>query len=65
MSAKRVAAHVLEHPVGHQGAQVWVAGAQVKVEKPVVVEVAEVAAHGGEDEVQAGFLGLVLEPLVP
>ena len=58
-----LAADVLEHPVGDQRAQVGVAGAQVEVEEAVVVEVAEVAPHGGEDHVQAGFLGLVLEAL--
>ena len=61
MSANRSAVDVLEHAVGDQEAQVGVAGAQVDVEEAVVVEVAEVASHGGEDQVQAGFLGLVLE----
>ena len=58
-----LAADVLEHAVGDQRAQVGVAGAQVEVEEAVVVEVAEVAPHRGEDQVQAGLLGLVLEAL--
>ena len=63
ISANRLPADVLEHAVGDQRGQVRVAGAQVQVEPAVVVEVAEVAAHGGEDHVQAGFLGHVLEAL--
>ena len=56
-----LAADILEHAVGDQRAQVGVAGAEVQVEKTVVVEVAEIASHGLEDHVQTGFFGLVLE----
>ena len=58
-----LAADVLEHAVGDQRGQARLAGAQVHVEEAVVVEVAEVAPHRGEDHVQAGFLGHVLEAL--
>ncbi len=61
ISANRAPADVLEHAVGDQGGEARVAGAQVEVEEAVVVEVAEVAPHGGEDQVQPGFLGPVLE----
>ena len=63
MSANRLAADVLEHPVGDQRGQARVAGAEVEVEPAVVVEVGEVAAHRGEDHVEAGFRGHVLECL--
>ena len=36
---------------------------RVHVQEAVVVEVAEVAPHRGEDHVEAGFLGHVLEAL--
>ena len=61
MSAKRVPPDVLEHPVRHERAQVRIAGPEIEVEEAVVVEVGEVAAHRGEDQVEAGLLRLVLE----
>ena len=57
------AGDVLEHAIGDERGQVRVAGAQVEVEEAVVVEVAEVAPHRGEDHVQPGLLGHVLEAL--
>ncbi len=50
-----LAAHVLEHPVGDEARQVGIAGAQVHVQEAVVVEIAEIAAHGREDHVQTGL----------
>ena len=55
-SWKRVPAVVAEHPVGHQRAEVGVAGAEVEVEPAVVVEVAEVEAHAGMTLSEAGRL---------
>ena len=39
------------------------AGPQVEVEEAIVVEVGEIASHRGEDQVEAGVLGHVLESL--
>ncbi len=51
--------------LGTRVLDVGVARSQVEVEPAVVVEVAEVAPHRGEDQVQAGFLGLILELAAP
>ena len=57
ISAKRWPPTFLNMRLGTSDGQVGVAGGQVEVEIAVVVEVGEVAAHGGEDLVHAGFLG--------
>ena len=65
ISAKRLPATFLNMRLGTSVARCRVAGAQVDVEEAVVVEVAEVAAHRGEDQVEPGLLGHVSKPLAP
>src|SRR5207247_4410494 len=60
---KTLAANIFEHAVGDQHVNAGVAGAQVEVEIAVVVEVGEVAAHGGEDPVHPRLCANVLEAL--
>ena len=63
MSAKRWPSTFLNMRLGTRVLKSGVPGTQIEVEEAVVVEVAEVASHRGENQVQAGFLGLVLESL--
>ena len=63
ISAKRPPADILEHAVGNQGGDVRLARSQIHVEETVVVEIGEIASHRGEDQVQTGRFGHILEVL--
>ena len=60
--AEALAGHIPEQAIGDKGLQGGVSGAQVKVQVAVIVEVAEVRAHGGKVQVEPGLAGHVLEP---
>lgn len=49
------AGDVFEHSIRHQCSQIGVAGTEVHIQKTVVVDVAKVAAHRGENQIQSGI----------
>src|SRR5262245_25446726 len=51
------AVRVAEHAIGNESSEIWIASTQVKIEKAVIVQIAEVGTHCMEDFVQVGFLG--------
>ena len=55
---------ISQHDVGHQGMELRIASRQVNVEPAVVVDVAEVGAHGKADAVEASAFGHIAEAAI-
>src|SRR5688500_620081 len=49
---KKLAAGISGHAIGNQGAEVWIAGAAVKVEPSIISKLSIVVAHGVADAVE-------------
>jgi len=58
------AAVVAEHAIGNEGGVIGVAGANIEIEPAVVIEIAEIAAHGVKDLVEADLFGDIGEGAV-
>src|SRR5439155_24598640 len=54
-----------EQHVWNQGAIRRTAGSQIKVEKPVIIDVAKISPHGHEDPSQAYLFGDIMEGTLP
>ena len=52
---------VSEHPVGNERRKIWIAGAEVKIEPAIVVEIPEVGAHGVKHAIESDGFGNILE----
>src|SRR4051794_22473335 len=53
---EELAAGISEHAIWRHGAEFRVAGAEIKIEPPVIIQIAKVATHGVDDLIKVAPL---------